>query len=217
MTDWQRLLNPEQYQAVTASDGPLLVLAAAGTGKTHTLTYRVAYLIEQGVAPQNILLLTFTNRAAREMMERAAKLVGPAISTLWSGTFHHVCHRILRRHAEKVGYTRSFLILDRDDATGLIGKSLKTRVADTKHFPKKDVIAALIGKAANTQKPLREIIDNTSFKDPIDPEVILAIARDYAEAKRDANALDFDDLLVLTLKLFQEHPEVLQEYSSHFR
>lgn len=217
MTDWQRLLNPEQYQAVTASDGPLLVLAAAGTGKTHTLTYRVAYLIEQGVPPQNILLLTFTNRAAREMMERAAKLVGPAISTLWSGTFHHVCHRILRRHAEKVGYTRSFLILDRDDATGLIAKSLKARVADPKHFPKKEVIASLIGKAANTQKPLREIVDNTSFKDPIDPEVILAIARDYVEAKREANALDFDDLLILTLKLFQEHPEVLQEYSTHFR
>lgn len=216
-TDWQKLLNPEQFQAVTAPDGPLLVLAAAGTGKTHTLTYRVAYLIEQGVLPQQILLLTFTNRAAREMMERAAQLVGPAISTLWSGTFHHVCHRILRRHADKIGYTRSFLILDRDDANGLIGKSLKARVSDTKHFPKKEVIASLIGKAANTQKPLREIVEATSFKDPIDPEVILAIARDYVEAKRNANALDFDDLLILTLKLFKEHPEVLHEYSSHFR
>lgn len=216
MTDWQSLLNPEQYQAVTASDGPLLVLAAAGTGKTHTLTYRVAYLIEKGVPPQNILLLTFTNRAAKEMMERAAKLVGPSITTLWSGTFHHVCHRILRRHAEKVGFTRSFLILDRDDANALIGKSLKARVSDPKHFPKKEVIASLIGKAANTQTDLREVLDNTSFKDPIDPEVILAIARDYVESKRNANALDFDDLLTLTLKLFKEHPEVLQEYSAHF-
>ncbi|MBQ9693403.1 MAG: ATP-dependent helicase [Kiritimatiellae bacterium] len=216
MTDWQSLLNPEQYQAVTASDGPLLVLAAAGTGKTHTLTYRVAYLIEQGVSPQNILLLTFTNRAAHEMLERAAKLVGPSISNLWSGTFHHVCHRILRRHAEKVGYTRSFLILDRDDATGLIAKALKARVTDTKHFPKKEVLAALIGKAANTQNDLRTVIEQTAFNDPIDPEVILAIARDYAEAKRNANAIDFDDLLVLTLKLFKENPDVLHEYSSHF-
>jgi DNA helicase-2/ATP-dependent DNA helicase PcrA len=216
MTDWQSLLNPEQFEAVTAPDGPLLVLAAAGTGKTHTLTYRVAYLIEKGVAPQNILLLTFTNRAAREMLERATKLAGPAIGSLWSGTFHHVCHRILRRHADKVGYTRSFVILDRDDANGLIQKSLKARVSDTKHFPKKEVIASLIGKAANTQGDLREIVEHTTFNDPVDPEVILAIARDYVEAKRNANAMDFDDLLVLTLKLFKEHPEVLHEYSSRF-
>lgn len=216
MTDWQAILNPEQFEAVTAPDGPLLVLAAAGTGKTHTLTYRVAYLIEKGVSSQNILLLTFTNRAAHEMLERATKLVGPAINSLWSGTFHHVCHRILRRHADKVGYTRSFLILDRDDANGLIQKSLKARVADTKKFPKKEVIASLIGKAANTQGDLRKIVEETAFNDPVDPEVILAIARDYAEAKINANAMDFDDLLVLTLKLFKEHPEILHEYSSRF-
>ncbi|MBR5592011.1 MAG: ATP-dependent helicase [Kiritimatiellae bacterium] len=216
MTDWQSLLNPEQLAAVTASDGPLLVLAAAGTGKTHTLTYRVAYLIEKGVAPQNILLLTFTNRAAREMLERATRLAGPAIGSLWSGTFHHICHRILRRHADKVGYTRSFLILDRDDANGLINKALKARVSDLKHFPKKEVLASLIGKAANTQGDLREIVENTTFNDPVDPEIVLAIARDYAEMKRNANAMDFDDLLVLTLKLFEEHPEVLQEYSMRF-
>lgn len=216
MTDWQSLLNPEQFAAVTAPDGPLLVLAAAGTGKTHTLTYRVAYLIEKGVAPQQILLLTFTNRAAREMIERATKLAGPAIASLWSGTFHHICHRILRRHAEKVGFTRSFLILDRDDANGLINKALKARVSDLKHFPKKEVLASLIGKAANTQGDLREIVEATSFNDPVDPEIVLAIARDYAEAKRNANAMDFDDLLVLTLKLFKEHPDVLHEYSSRF-
>ena len=217
MTDWQQLLNPEQYQAVTASEGPILVLAAAGTGKTHTLTYRVAYLIEQGLPAYNLLLLTFTNRAAREMMARASQLVGPEINTMWSGTFHHVCHRILRRHADKIGYTRSFLILDRDDSHALIHKALKARVSDVKHFPKKEVIASLIGKAANTQKPLREIVEAATFKDPIDSEMILAIARDYDEAKRKTNAMDFDDLLVLTLKLFKDYPEVLLEYSTHFK
>lgn len=216
MTDWQKLLNPEQYQAVTAPDGPLLVLAAAGTGKTHTLTYRVAYLIENGVHPRNILLLTFTNRAAKEMLERAAALVGPAIQSMWSGTFHHVCHRILRRHADKIGYTRSFLILDRDDAAGLIQRAIKAHVSDTKKFPKKEVIASLIGKAANTQGDLRQIVEETDFKDPIDPEVVLTIARDYVEAKRHNNAMDFDDLLILTLKLFKEHPDVLAEYATLF-
>ncbi len=217
MTDWGKLLNPEQCAAVTAGDGPLLVLAAAGTGKTRTLTYRVAYLMENGVDPRSILLLTFTNRAAREMLERAEKLVGPAIATMWSGTFHHVCHRILRRHAEKLGYTRSFVILDRDDALSLLGKCLKATVVDTKHFPKKEVLASIIGKVANTQGNLRETVEGYDFDDPVDPEQVLAIAEKYAATKRDANAMDFDDLLVLTLRLFRECPEILAQYAERFR
>lgn len=217
MTDWASLLNPEQCAAVTAPDGPLLVLAAAGTGKTRTLTYRVAYLMEQGVAPEEILLLTFTNRAAREMMERAEALVGPAIANLWSGTFHHVCHRILRAYAERLGYSRSFVILDRDDALSLLGKCLKAVVADPKHFPKKEVIAALIGKAANTQGDLRAEVEAATFKDPVNPEQVLEIARRYEEAKRETNAMDFDDLLTLTLRLLREHPDVLARYATRFR
>ncbi len=217
MTDWASLLNPEQCAAVTAPDGPLLVLAAAGTGKTRTLTYRVAYLMEQGVDPGEILLLTFTNRAAREMLERAEKLVGPAIANLWSGTFHHVCHRILRANAEALGYTRSFVILDRDDAQSLLGKCLKAVVADTKHFPKKEVVAALIGKVANTQGDLRAEVEAATFTDPVDPEQVLEIARRYEEAKREGNAMDFDDLLTLTLRLFRERPDVLARYAERFR
>lgn len=217
MTDWASLLNPEQCAAVTAPDGPLLVLAAAGTGKTRTLTYRVAYLMEQGVEPWEILLLTFTNRAAREMLERAEALVGPAIANLWSGTFHHVCHRILRAHAERLGYSRSFVILDRDDAQSLLGKCLKAVVADTKHFPKKEVIAALIGKVANTQGDLRAEVEAATFKDPVDPEQALEIARRYEEAKRESNAMDFDDLLTLTLRLLRECPDVLAHYAERFR
>lgn len=217
MTNFADFLNPEQLSAVTAGDGPLLVLAAAGTGKTQTLTYRVAYLMEQGVDPRSILLLTFTNRAAREMLERAERLVGPAIATLWSGTFHHVCHRILRRYAEAVGYTQRFVILDREDAQSLLNKCLKATVVDTKHFPKKEVLASLIGKAANTQRDLRELVEEAEFRDDVDPEVVLSIAQKYEAAKRETNAMDFDDLLVLTLKLLKEHPEILASYAERFR
>ncbi len=217
MTDWPTLLNPEQCAAVTAPDGPILVLAAAGTGKTRTLTYRVAYLMEQGVDPRTILLLTFTNRAAREMLERAEQLVGPAIANLWSGTFHHVCHRILRVYADRLGYTRSFVILDRDDALSVLNKCIKATVADIKHFPKKEVIASLIGKAANTQGDLRTEVEAATFKEPINVDQVLAIADQYAAAKREANAMDFDDLLVLTLRLLREHPDVLAHYAERFR
>ncbi len=119
-TDFERALNAEQVATVRASDGPLFVLAAAGTGKTRTLVYRVAYLVGQGVDPQRILLLTFTNRAAREMLERAEKLVGSRVGGLWGGTFHHTANRILRRNAHLLGYDLDFTILDSDDSKTLI-------------------------------------------------------------------------------------------------
>ncbi|MGN0886488.1 MAG: ATP-dependent helicase [Candidatus Spyradenecus sp.] len=217
MTNWASLLNPEQCAAVTAPDGPLLVLAAAGTGKTRTLTYRVAYLMENGVRPENILLLTFTNRAAREMLERAEQLVGPAIATLWSGTFHHVCHRILRVYAERLGYTRSFVILDREDSLSLINKAIKALVSNVKEFPKKDVMAALIGKVANTEGDLAAEAAALSLETGASPEQIVAVAERYQADKRAANAMDFDDLLTNTLKLLRQAPEVLARYAERFR
>ncbi len=217
MTNWTSLLNPEQCAAVTAPDGPLLVLAAAGTGKTRTLTYRVAYLMENGVRPENILLLTFTNRAAREMLERAEQLVGPAIATLWSGTFHHVCHRILRVYAERLGYTRSFVILDREDSLSLINKAIKALVSNVKEFPKKDVMAALIGKVANTEGDLAAEAAALALETGAAPEQIVAVAERYQADKRAANAMDFDDLLTNTLKLLRQAPEVLARYAERFR
>ena len=217
MTNWTSLLNPEQCAAVTAPDGPLLVLAAAGTGKTRTLTYRVAYLMENGVRPENILLLTFTNRAAREMLERAEQLVGPAIATLWSGTFHHVCHRILRVYAERLGYTRSFVILDREDSLSLINKAIKALVSTVKEFPKKDVMAALIGKVANTEGDLAAEAAALALETGAAPEQIVAVAERYQADKRAANAMDFDDLLTNTLKLLRQAPEVLARYAERFR
>src|SRR5258708_39071419 len=118
--DYAKELNEQQYAAVTAPPGPSLVIAGAGSGKTRTLIYRVAYLLEQGIAPDRILLLTFTNKAAREMMRRVADLLGSELSTLWGGTFHSVGARILRRHAELMGYRPDFSILDREGATDLI-------------------------------------------------------------------------------------------------
>src|SRR6266705_40640 len=118
--DYAKELNEQQYAAVTAPPGPSLVIAGAGSGKTRTLTYRVAYLIEQGIAPERILLLTFTNKAAKEMMRRVAELLGQETPSLWGGTFHAMGNRILRLHAERLGYQRDFTILDREDASGLI-------------------------------------------------------------------------------------------------
>lgn len=215
MTDWAKLLNPEQLTAVTAPEGPVLVLAAAGTGKTRTLTHRVAWLAEQGEDPQHMLLLTFTNRAAREMMERAQALVGARAGTLWSGTFHHVCHRILRRHAHLLGFTNNFTILDRDDALSLLKKCLQA-VETPKDFPKKEVIASYIGKAQNTQVPLQDVLLDTDLSHA-NVQRVLEIAGRYTQLKHDQNALDFDDLLVFALQLFKEHPEVLQQYAERFR
>ena len=117
---FEQELNGEQFRAVTAPDGPVLIIAAAGTGKTRTLTYRVAYLVERGIDPRRILLLTFTNKAAREMLERARGLVGEGVSGLWGGTFHHMANRMLRQHAEAIGYRNDYSILDQDDAKRLV-------------------------------------------------------------------------------------------------
>ncbi|MCZ7640245.1 MAG: UvrD-helicase domain-containing protein [Verrucomicrobia bacterium] len=122
--DYARELNPQQLAAVTAPPGPALVIAGAGAGKTRTLVYRVAYLLEHGVPPERILLLTFTNKAAREMMRRVTELLGQDLSRLWGGTFHSIGNRVLRRHAEALGYRRDFTILDREDARDLVGACL---------------------------------------------------------------------------------------------
>src|SRR6202034_1398853 len=131
--DYARELNPQQLAAVTAPPGPALVIAGAGSGKTRTLTYRVAYLLEQGIPPDRILLLTFTNKAAGEMMRRVSDLIGTELRTLWGGTFHSIGARVLRSHADALGYQRDFTILDRDDAKDLI----KACMADAK-IDKKD-------------------------------------------------------------------------------
>src|SRR5208282_1359381 len=137
--DYARELNPQQLAAVTAPPGPALVIAGAGSGKTRTLTYRVAYLLEQGIPAERILLLTFTNKAAGEMMRRVTELLGRQLPSLWGGTFHSIGARILRQHADLLGYQRDFTILDRDDAKDLIKSCVADAKIETKkgtHFPK---------------------------------------------------------------------------------
>src|SRR6266853_2048072 len=150
--DYARELNEQQFAAVTAPPGPSLVIAGAGSGKTRTLIYRVAYLLEQGIPPERILLLTFTNKAAHEMMRRVADLLGQELASLWGGTFHSIGNRILRLHAKLLGYQRDFTILDRDDAKDLIKACIADAKIKTKDtgFPKPEVLNGIFSLAVNT-------------------------------------------------------------------
>lgn len=218
MTDFSKLLNPEQCQAATAGDGPILVLAAAGTGKTRTLVHRVAYLVEQGVSAERILLLTFTNRAAREMLERAETVVGPQVATIWSGTFHHICAKFLRRYGSPLGYQPGFQILDEDDQKKIIGDIIKSSVADPKDFPKKDFIAKMISEAANEQKPIGYIASRWMTRiASVDPDAIAVIAKKYEARKQELGAMDFDDLLVNGLKLLKTQENIRNMLQEHFQ
>ncbi len=219
MTDFSKLLNPEQCAAATAPDGPILVLAAAGTGKTRTLVHRVAYLVEKGEDPARILLLTFTNRAANEMMERAAKMLPEGSPPdVWSGTFHHICARFLRRYGEFLGYTPSFRILDADDSKRLVGECIKAAAKDPADFPKKEVVQNIISSAANRQKSVFDMASGLQTKIAgLDPEDVEAVAALYAQRKKSLNAMDFDDLLVNGLRLLEECQGVREALQNHFR
>ena len=217
MTDFSKLLNPEQCAAATAGEGPLLVLAAAGTGKTRTLVHRVAYLIEQGVPPERILLLTFTNRAAKEMLERAEKVVGDAAQSIWSGTFHSICARFLRRYGSALGYPPGFQIIDEDDQKKLINDIIKSTVKDPKDFPKKEVVAKMISEAMNEQKPVAFIASRWQTKAAgFTPEEIVKVAEGYEARKRELAAMDFDDLLVNGLKLLKTQDRIREMLQEHF-
>lgn len=214
--DFDGDLNPEQRAAALAPDGPVLVIAAAGTGKTRTLTYRVAHLVERGVPPERILLLTFTNRAAREMLDRARRLVGEAVSGVWGGTFHHFAHRLLRRHAARVGLDSSFVILDDDDAQSVLRRATAEARRAHPHFPKVDVLHDAISLARNRgEDPLVAVPER--FHDlPVPSDVLATAVQNYTAAKRAVRGVDFDDLLELALELFAHAPDVLERYREQF-
>lgn len=217
--DYEQALNAEQYRAVSSPPGKALVIAGAGSGKTRTLTYRVSWLLDQGESARNILLLTFTNKAAREMVERVSALVAGDVADLWAGTFHSICNRILRRHADQIGFTKSFSILDRDDQKALMKGVVAGLDIDTKvrRFPKPDVLISMFSLMANTGASLEEVLNERYpyFMDWLDE---LEKARDaYVAKKRDTNSLDFDDMLCFTVELFRDHPEVLEIYRKRFR
>lgn len=216
--DYARELNEQQLAAVTALPGPALVIAGAGSGKTRTLTYRVAYLLERGVSPDRILLLTFTNKAAAEMMRRVTDLLGQEIRELWGGTFHAIGNRILRRHARLLGYEPDYTILDREDSHDLIKACLNEAAIDTKgsRFPKTEVLAEIFSLAVNTHRPLREVIQTDyPWFEPVEEQILL-LADQYAARKRAVNAMDFDDLLFQWLRLMQDHADVCAYYQGRF-
>jgi DNA helicase-2/ATP-dependent DNA helicase PcrA len=218
--DYARELNPQQLAAVTAPPGPALIIAGAGSGKTRTLTYRVAYLLEQGIPPERILLLTFTNKAAGEMMRRVADLLGRQLPSLWGGTFHSIGARILRQHADLLGYRRDFTILDRDDAKDLIKACIADAGIETKkgtHFPKPDVLCEIFSLSVNTHKTTAEMLEEQfDYFEKITPQVA-DVQKRYIARKRETNAMDFDDLLALWLKLLQDHADVCEHYQRRFQ
>jgi DNA helicase-2/ATP-dependent DNA helicase PcrA len=217
--DYAQELNPQQHAAVTAPPGPSLVLAGAGAGKTRTLIYRVAFLLEQGIPADRILLLTFTNKAAREMMRRVTDLLGGDLGSLWGGTFHSIGHRFLRRHADRVAYGKDFTILDREDAKDLLKTCLAEAGIDIKatRFPKPDVLSNIFSLAINTRKSITQVLgEHYDYFSMLAPQ-IEPLAQRYLERKRTTNVVDFDDLLVLWLRLLQEDEAVREQYQRKFQ
>ena len=217
--DYAAELNEQQFAAVTAAPGPLLVIAGAGSGKTRTLTYRVAYLLENGIDPRNILLLTFTNRAAREMLGRVANLMPVDASGLWGGTFHSIGNRILRRHGSALGYSSGFTIMDREDQKDLIDAVVINAGIDPKEirFPKGDVLAEIFSFVVNTEKPLEELLaDKFPYFLPL-LERIQDVRERYEKKKKATNSMDFDDLLQKTLSMFQQHERIAEIYRRQFQ
>ncbi len=207
-------LNPAQLRAVTHQGGPLLVVAGAGSGKTRVLTHRVAWLVrEKGVSPFSILAITFTNKAADEMRERVASLVGPVAERMWVSTFHAACVRILRREAAVLGRERSFSIYDQADAVRLTGYVVRDFGLDQKKFPPR-ALHAVISSAKNELVGPAEYAERAR-RSPFERRVADVYA-EYQKRLAAANALDFDDLLMATVQLFREHPEVLERYRERF-
>ena len=207
-------LNPAQYEAVTMPPGPVLVVAGAGSGKTRVLTHRLAYLIgELGVSPFEILAITFTNKAAGEMRERVAELVGPVAKRMWVSTFHSACSRILRREATLLGYRSSFTIYDQADAQRLTDWIRRDQNLDPKRFPARQIhaqISALKNELVLPAEYAQMVVGPAERR-------LSDIYTEYQRRLQEASAVDFDDLLVLAVRLFREFPEVLERYRDRFR
>lgn len=217
--DYAAALNPQQLAAVTAGEGPSLVIAGAGSGKTRTLVYRVAYLIDSGVDPSNILLLTFTRKSAQEMLQRAGELIGARSERVCGGTFHSVANLLLRRYGRSVGVEPGFTILDRGDAEDLIAlcRSQLGLNEKDKRFPRKGTIMEMISKSENTLRPLEEIIldEFGHFADHI--EDLSRLQKAYQAAKRQKQLLDYDDLLVMLRQLLLMDEQARATISRQFR
>ena len=208
-------LNDKQREAASQVEGPLLILAGAGSGKTRVLTNRTAYLIDEaGVDPWNILAITFTNKAAGEMRDRIDRLVGHGSESIWVATFHSTCVRILRRHIDLIGYDTNFTIYDTDDSKSVMKEVLKRLQIDPKQWPEK----RFLGRISNCKNELSSVEDEEkdALGDYAD-ELFAKVYREYQTTLRKNNALDFDDLIMKTVELFEKCPDVLENYQNRFR
>jgi DNA helicase-2/ATP-dependent DNA helicase PcrA len=217
--NYQDVLNPPQLEAVTTLDGPVIVIAGAGSGKTRTLVYRVAKLVEAGVPPENILLLTFTRKAAAEMLERAAGLADERCKDVSGGTFHSLAHRILRSHADLLGFDTSFTILDRQDMEEIIQAIVKEIRSDkgTIRFPKRATLASIFSKAVNMEISIESLMreEYDQFLEHV-PQVV-EVARLYKEYKKKNQVMDYDDLLVLFRHLLSHNEDIRSEMGRRYR
>jgi DNA helicase-2/ATP-dependent DNA helicase PcrA len=217
--DYAQALNPQQLAAVTAGDGPSLVIAGAGSGKTRTLVYRVAYLIDKGIDPATVLLLTFTRKAAQEMLKRAGLLIGARSERVCGGTFHSVANILLRRYGRPIGLEPGFTILDRGDAEDLINL-VRTQLGLSekgKRFPRKGTLADIFSKGENTLQSLEEVVldEFVHFSEHL--EDLAKLKRTYDSVKRQRQLLDYDDLLVKLRQLLSEDESVCRTISQHYR
>jgi len=220
LTRYRSELNEEQFRVVTAKPGAALVVAGAGTGKTRVITYRVAYLLEQGVSPQRIMLATFTNRAAREMLRRVETLTGSQnVHRVWGGTFHRIANLILRRHAVSIGYDSNYSILDTEDAKDMINVCIEDAAIDTKarRFPKAEVIQDIISYANNTDLPLENVIIGKYPYFEMLTQQIKRVDLIFQQRKRERNVMDYDDLLLNWKRLLIEKPEIADVYAEQFQ
>jgi DNA helicase-2/ATP-dependent DNA helicase PcrA len=219
LTRYREELNEEQFRVVTSKPQASLVVAGAGTGKTRTITYRVAYLIEQGVSPQKILLATFTNRAAREMLKRVELLTGSQnVHRIWGGTFHRIANLILRKHAVSISYSSNYSILDAEDAKEFINVCIDEAGIDTKskRFPKAEVVQDIISYANNTDQPIEDVIVRKYPYFEMLTNQIKRVDFIFQERKRERNVMDYDDLLLNWKKLLITKPEIANLYAEQF-
>jgi len=216
---YETRLNASQYEAITATEGPLLVIAGAGSGKTRTLTYRVARLVEAGVSPSGILLLTFTRKAAQQMLERATALLDSRCGKVAGGTFHSFGNSILRKYAPHMGLAPGFAIMDRADAEAAISILRKEIHAGPKHrsFPRKHTLANIFSRAVNKMTTIEDVVYDDYAHLSSDMEAIALIFQAYQNHKREHQLLDFDDLLVYLQQLLKGHPDIRERIASSYR
>ena len=220
LTRYRSELNEQQFRVVTAKPGAALVVAGAGTGKTRTITYRVAYLIEQGVSPQRILLATFTNRAAKEMLRRVGDLTGSQnVHRIWGGTFHRIANLILRRHATSIGFDSNYSILDAEDSRDFISVCIEEAAIDTKakRFPKPEVVQNIISYANNTDQTIEDVIIKKYPYFEMLSQQIKRVDFVYMDRKRERNVMDYDDLLLNWKRLLIEKPDIAAVYAEQFQ